>query len=74
MNQTEKFNFVEQMYEGLHQSQEVLSALCSQFYAPYLILLLTERDTFMKTTDFTVYNKALENTSQFELEIIANSS
>lgn len=28
----------------------------------------------MKMTDFTLYNKALENVSHFELEVIAKSS
>ena len=28
----------------------------------------------MKLTDFTLYNKAIDNCSQFELEIVSNSS
>jgi len=39
-----------------------------------LLLLLTERDTFMRTKDFGLYNQALSNTTQFELDVIANSS
>jgi hypothetical protein len=48
--------------------------LSKKHYAPYLLLLLTERDSFMKTTDFALYNQALSHTTQFELEIIANAS
>ena len=47
--------------------------MTSKLYAPYFLLILTERDTFMRMTDFSIYNAALENTSQFEIELLANS-
>lgn len=74
MSNNEKLAFVKDLYERLGHSHEVSQTLSSKFYAPYFLLILTERDTFMRTTDFTYYNRALENTSSFELEILANSS
>lgn len=49
-------------------------ALSSKYYAPYLLLILTERDNFMKMTDFTFYNESLKNTSQLELDEISKSN
>lgn len=33
---------------------------------------LTERDTFMRLQDFSIYNSALQHASSFELELLAN--
>lgn len=51
-----------------------MRALSTKHYAPFLLLILIERDTFMKTTDFTVFDEAIESSSQTELNEIANQS
>ena len=60
-------------YERFDKSPEVLNALSERYYAPYLLLLLTERDAFMKTEDFTWYNRCLENSSLFDLEELSHN-
>ncbi len=35
-------------------------------------MILIERDRFMKTTNFTLYNKCLENITQFELDQLSH--
>lgn len=63
MSNNEKFSFVKDVYAKFNQSNEVSQALSSKYYAPYFLLILTERDTFMKMTDYTIYERALENAS-----------
>jgi coproporphyrinogen III oxidase-like Fe-S oxidoreductase len=49
------------------------NALATKYYAPHLLVLLTERDNFMRLTDFFIYNEALANTAFFEIEEIAKT-
>ena len=51
----ERYQFVLNIYRQTYQSQEIVEVLASKYYAPYLLLILTQRDIFMKMTDFTVY-------------------
>lgn len=52
---------------------EIQNALSQKYYAPYFLLLLTERDTYMKMEDFTFYNQCLDNSTQFDLEELSNN-
>ena len=71
---TERFNLVQRLYNNFGKSFEITKILAQKCYAPYLLLLLTERDTFMKANDFTLYNEALTNVTTLELDVIANTS
>jgi hypothetical protein len=42
-------------------------ALSQQFYAPYLLVLLIDRDTFKKITDFTPFERSVKLVSNSEL-------
>lgn len=70
----ERFNLVQRLYNGFGRSYEITQTLAKKCYAPYLLLILTERDTFMKANDYNLYNEALTNVTTLELEVIANSS
>lgn len=71
LSQQEKLQFVSNTYHQFDRSPEVIHALSQRYYAPYLLLLLIERDTFMKMEDFTAYNRCLENSTQFDLELLS---
>jgi hypothetical protein len=66
--------YVNDLYRQLCDRYEVMRALSSPVYAPHLLVVLTERDNFMRITDFTHYNEALKNTTFYELEEIARSN
>lgn len=70
----ERFSLVQNVYNNFSRTYEITKILSQKCYAPYLLLLLTERDAFMKSTDFTLYNEALSNVNQLDLEVIANAS
>ncbi|CDW87252.1 UNKNOWN [Stylonychia lemnae] len=74
MTVSQRFAFVQKIYNNFGRSYDVQQCLSKRHYAPYLLLLLTERDTFMRTSNFSLYNQALGNTTKLELEIIANAS
>lgn len=74
MSTNDKFAFVTRLHQAFGESEEIQKALSAKYYAPYFLLILTERDRFMKLRDYTYYNKALESTTKMELEIIAESS
>ena len=44
------------------------AALASKYYAPYLLLSLTERDQFRKLTDYTYYDETLALVTPHDLE------
>eukprot|EP00347_Sterkiella_histriomuscorum_P007709 403347865 len=71
---SERFSIVQRIYQLQGTPYEIVKILAQKCYAPYLLLVLTERDIFMKSTDFSLYNEALSNVTQVELEVIANSS
>ena len=50
-----------------------MDALSSRYYAPYLILILIERDTFRQIKDFTHFNRCIENSTQFELHDLSKN-
>lgn len=60
---TDRFGMVSKIYYGFYQEHEVVLSLAQRCYAPYLLLVITERDTFMKATNFEHYNIALTNVS-----------
>jgi hypothetical protein len=67
----QKFEYVQRLHSRFNGSREIEKALSYKYYAPYLLLILTERDRFMKMTDFHVYHQALKDTTQLELEEIS---
>ena len=36
-----------------------------------MLLILIDRDNFMKLTDFTIYNQCIDNSTQFDLELLS---
>lgn len=71
---TQRSQFVREVYSKFDGSYEIQKALTSKYYAPHFLLMLTERDTFMKMTDFSLYNAALSNTSIQELDEISKTN
>jgi hypothetical protein len=50
---------------------EIKNTFSSSVYAPYLLLCLIERDIFIKTTDFTLYNKCVDKCDATSFEMIS---
>ena len=59
----ERAKLVEKMAERMPNR-----LLTQRYFAPYLLLHLIDRDSFMKRTEFEAFNACLDNSSQFELE------
>ncbi len=43
-------------------------ALTQSHYAPYLLVQLIDKQTFMKISDFSLHERCLEYSTHFELE------
>jgi hypothetical protein len=71
----DRLAFVQKVYEAFGKSGEVKQALSSQYYAPYFLLVLIDRDNYMKMTenDFKVYETCLSNVTDFELDELSKS-
>ena len=69
LSHQERFSFVQEFYNTFNtgSDSEIQKTLSQHGYAPNLLLLLTERDTFRRLTDFGSYNQALAHTSQQDL-------
>jgi hypothetical protein len=52
---------------------DVINIFIQSPYAPYYLLQLIEKDTFRHSTDFTIFNTTLQNTSTFELAKLSNN-
>jgi hypothetical protein len=50
----------------------VQRALSVKPYAPFLLLDLIERDNFMRLSSYEIFDKAVDNTSSLEVNIISN--
>ena len=74
MSVKQRFSLVERIYKAFGHKPEIIAVLSSKYYAPYLLLVLTERNIFMRISDFSVYQTAIENTTAFELEQISKIS
>jgi hypothetical protein len=59
------------MIKRLHWDDRGLSLVSQKYYAPYILPLLIERDTYMKLEDFTYFDQAVENCTVTELEQIS---
>jgi hypothetical protein len=66
--------YVYDMYRQCGDNYEVLRQLSQKIYAPHFLVVITDRDNFMRLTDFTNYNEALTNTTFYELEEIARTN
>ena len=66
--------FVREIFSRFDGSYEIQKALTSKYYAPHFLLMLTERDTFMRMTDFALYNDALANSSNTELDEVSKTN
>jgi hypothetical protein len=66
---------VESLYQRFGKSAEIQNALSQRFYAPYALLMLIERDTFMKLEKekFQFYEKCLATSTQEDLEEFSKS-
>ncbi len=62
------------MFSKFDGSYEIQKVLTSKYYAPHFLLMLTERDTFMRMTDFALYNDALANSSISELDEVSKTN
>lgn len=69
--QTEKMALVHKLYDQFQRSTDIQLSLSEPYYAPYFLMILIERDTFMKLGDFNIYNKCLNNCNQYELESLS---
>lgn len=70
----ERVEFVRNTLNSFNRSETVLRALSIKPYAPYLLLDLIERDSFMKLQSFEVFDRAVEETSSLEVDIISKGS
>jgi hypothetical protein len=66
----ERLDFV----RSLGASDSVQAALAQSHYAPYLLVQLIEKQTFMKLKDYRVYDQCLEYATHFELEELSRRS
>jgi hypothetical protein len=64
----ERMEYVKSAFKSLSNVPEVLEALTKKYYAPLTLMLLINRDNYMRITDFTYFNKALEATTLNDLE------
>lgn len=46
----------------------------SHHFAPYILPLLIQRDTFMKSENFTLFDRAVESSTVVELEQLGQAS
>jgi hypothetical protein len=69
--ESKKYEFVRSLHQQYSISPDhqaaVREALSQQFYAPYLLIQLIERDTFMRIEDFGPYERCLQEVSGAEL-------
>lgn len=61
----EKLQFVQTFYERFGKQGEILQILSKPYYAPYLLVELIDKQTFMKSKTFS---NTLESCTAFELE------
>jgi len=72
--QAARLAFIKDLYTKYSSTPQVLSALTQSHYAPYLLVQLIDKHTFMKAADYTVYEKCLEYSTHFELEELSKSA
>jgi hypothetical protein len=70
----ERLDFVQSTLRQFGRSESVQRALSIKPYAPFLLIDLIERDTFMKLQSFDIFDQSVNNTSSLEVNIISNGS
>ena len=63
-----RLSFIKEVYNKYQKKSQVTMCLTQSHYAPYLLVQFIGKETFMRMTDFTLYEKCLEFSTQFELE------
>lgn len=65
---------IHQQY-SVHEDLQAIArkALSQQFYAPYLLVLLIDRDQFKKISNFEPYEQCVRNVSNSELVELSNN-
>ena len=69
---SERIQFVQDTLINFGRSESVQRALSVKPYAPFLLLDLIERDNFMRLSSYEIFDKAVDNTSSLEVNIISN--
>ena len=69
---SERIQFVQDTLINFGRSESVQRALSVKPYAPFLLLDLIERDNFMRLSNYEIFDKAVDNTSSLEVNIISN--
>ena len=69
---SERIQFVQETLNNFGRSENVLRAFSVKPYAPFLLLDLIERDTFMKQSNYDLFDESVKNTSSLEVNIISN--
>ena len=72
--QASRLAFVKDLFTKYSSVPQVLSALTQSHYAPYLLVQLIDKNTYMKVADYTVYERCLEYSTHFELEELSKSA
>jgi hypothetical protein len=64
---------VNKLLDTVGRSPEGERLLTLRYFAPYLLVKLIDRDTFMKMNNFDTYNRCLENSSYLDLEELSKN-
>jgi hypothetical protein len=67
---TEKASFVKNLYDSMVQynQQYLYEALTQRYYAPYLLLILIERDRYRKLSNYEYFQKTIDAVTLHDLE------
>ena len=65
----ELYQMIERIYLVFDRSPDISEVLSHEYYAPYLLVQLVDKQTFLKSKgDHTLFRQCLQNTTTFELE------
>ena len=68
LSTAEKVDLSKLLFNTYGRSEEISKVLSTRYLAPYLLVQLIEKATFMKLKSLTVFSQCLENSTLFELE------
>jgi hypothetical protein len=75
--EAQKYEFVRSIHQQYGVTEDLLAiarkALSQQYYAPYLLVLLIDRDTFKKISNFEPYEQCVRIVSNSELVELSNN-
>ena len=76
LSEFDRLKFVKDLYTRLlpfTTPQVISDCLATRYYAPYLLLILIERDQFRKLQNYTVYESCLDLVSQQDMQQLSTS-